>query len=919
STLLTSDDKLKKVDVYMNNIYQGTITKGSNKSRYTLKIKLGTDAAKNLDRARNFDITFKTDKTRKDTIHYVSPKYTITVPSPMLGQWVDSQTRQTIYLKDEIALASLVMRDINQLQDLSKPGRFLLRAGIGDVNLFGTIKKLSTNKNATFKTVHMKVKHTNSDIFSEYKLELANANTTAGSIRKVHNAADILYVDGDASEYIIPYINDAHINSLQTITGTTDIYIEESSPTYLKVSKYSFKNIQEKNYNFGVLNVTDETINYNIISSFTDGNEHLYYGYMIEEFNDKPIEYTKTLRVCNNGFTHMSSVTYAIEHNSSLFRTFNPTLPEIDGLEKGSCKDIPIVFSFYKPKTITDINLTIRVTSAVNSSQDWVDVKRLRVSDETFTKLYFLSNNEPLNSFAYAPLDGVVLFNKEFNANTAEYLKLPLSEVEKYHLAVSPQNANYENSFLIGVDKTLSHKNIQDYTGAEDREPINNTFTNGVISCTQPKTTLGADTLAKRYGEVISYITYEDIDYFKLDALPALTNKYTSFKTTSDISKKSDITLPFYIDIVATNLDKYIKVFDEDNNEVTGLVKTYNSDEKSVTIINDLLKLDKAKYTIKLLKDLNSSEGKALLKDQEWGITLKKTNLISTGQIDSNYGVSMIQIRDNANDIVHDLNTKLIWQDDNDTHNIVKNHDDAQKYCKDLTTSYSDSWRVPSRDELLTLVDYRESSPSMHNTFGYISKSMKYWSSTPKYGDNESAWYVDFTNGETTTSNNNDSEYNIRCVINSSDTNESFYIAPTFIKPDGSEIVSDTNKSKSTYLLWQDDESTSEVMHTFEDAIEYCENLTLNDENNVNYSDWRVPNIKELSTIVDDSIGTQTTPAIEYHFKNTAALHSNSYWSSSTSASDSSKAWSISFEYAEHKLNKKSSLNYVRCVSRGGM
>jgi len=113
----------------------------------------------------------------------------------------------------------------------------------------------------------------------------------------------------------------------------------------------------------------------------------------------------------------------------------------------------------------------------------------------------------------------------------------------------------------------------------------------------------------------------------------------------------------------------------------------------------------------------------------------------------------------------------------------------------------------------------------------------------------------------------------------------------------GDGTVTDNN----TRLMWQQGEGGS---MTWEDAISYCEGLTL-----AGHTDWRLPNIKELESITDDNIDIDTN-----FFPDVNASH---YWSSTTRASDSSIAWFVNFSYGQVARYYKSTSNYVRCV-RGG-
>ena len=91
------------------------------------------------------------------------------------------------------------------------------------------------------------------------------------------------------------------------------------------------------------------------------------------------------------------------------------------------------------------------------------------------------------------------------------------------------------------------------------------------------------------------------------------------------------------------------------------------------------------------------------------------------------------------------------------------------------------------------------------------------------------------------------------------------------------DIVTDTISK----LQWQDN-AIGEKM-TWESAIDYCENtLRLG-----GYSDWRLPNINELKSIVDRS---KYDPIIVNGFENTSSYY---YWSSSTYKNNSSYAWIV--------------------------
>lgn len=91
-------------------------------------------------------------------------------------------------------------------------------------------------------------------------------------------------------------------------------------------------------------------------------------------------------------------------------------------------------------------------------------------------------------------------------------------------------------------------------------------------------------------------------------------------------------------------------------------------------------------------------------------------------------------------------------------------------------------------------------------------------------------------------------------------------------------------------------------------AIQVCENL-----NYAGYTDWRLPNIRELLSIVD--YGAASAPRINTAaFPGTASGH---YWSSTTSQEASNYEWYVDFSSGKNDIAWSLNPKYIRCV-RGG-
>jgi len=104
---------------------------------------------------------------------------------------------------------------------------------------------------------------------------------------------------------------------------------------------------------------------------------------------------------------------------------------------------------------------------------------------------------------------------------------------------------------------------------------------------------------------------------------------------------------------------------------------------------------------------------------------------------DSNYS------RDDANDIVIDHFTGLMWQDD-DFETLA--WQEATDHCEALTLGGYTDWRLPTAKELGYIVDRTKNSPSIDGIFVSVSQS-EHWTSGHVTGDD--CWTVEFAHGIT--------------------------------------------------------------------------------------------------------------------------------------------------------------------------
>ncbi len=128
----------------------------------------------------------------------------------------------------------------------------------------------------------------------------------------------------------------------------------------------------------------------------------------------------------------------------------------------------------------------------------------------------------------------------------------------------------------------------------------------------------------------------------------------------------------------------------------------------------------------------------------------------------------------------------------------------------------------------------------------------------------------------------------------------SAFLSADFTK--SGDVVTDS----ATGLAWQDNNETNGTQKTWQEAIDYCEALSLD-----THDDWRLPNVNELKSIVDRS---KSNPAIVTGFE---YVQSGYYWSSTSVVGVEDLAWIVVFNYGHVNGHNKDDSRYVRCVRDG--
>lgn len=214
---------------------------------------------------------------------------------------------------------------------------------------------------------------------------------------------------------------------------------------------------------------------------------------------------------------------------------------------------------------------------------------------------------------------------------------------------------------------------------------------------------------------------------------------------------------------------------------------------------------------------------------------------------------SAMSYTDNGDGTVTDINTGLMWQQvpSSDDYSWA----DAVTYCDNLELSGYNDWRMPTLKELFSISDFSSGWPYLDTGYfnlasGEVTKDEQFWANnyyvgTTVEGGSNAAFGVNHVTGHikaysATASGPVGGKY-VRAV-RGGDYGTNAYT------DNGDGTISDAN----TGLMWaQDDDG---VTMDWKDALAYAESSEL-----AGYSDWRLPNVKELQGIVDYSYSPTAT------------------------------------------------------------
>lgn len=228
----------------------------------------------------------------------------------------------------------------------------------------------------------------------------------------------------------------------------------------------------------------------------------------------------------------------------------------------------------------------------------------------------------------------------------------------------------------------------------------------------------------------------------------------------------------------------------------------------------------------------------------------------------------------NSAKVVTDTVTGLMWQRA-DAGEMT--YEKALLYADSSTFANYTDWRLPNAMEAFSIINLQIQNPALDLNYFIKTDAEYWWTSDLQANDQSKVWVTNAGGGlgnhakSETISAGGIKKMHLRLVrtIKSKEINSVRYTKSA------DALVYDS----LTNLIWQKTPYSDTI--TWEQALQYADTLT-----QAGYSDWRLPNIKELQSLQDNSV---INPALNTNFFN--VFGRKKFWSSTTLSNKSISAW----------------------------
>ena len=251
-----------------------------------------------------------------------------------------------------------------------------------------------------------------------------------------------------------------------------------------------------------------------------------------------------------------------------------------------------------------------------------------------------------------------------------------------------------------------------------------------------------------------------------------------------------------------------------------------------------------------------------------------------------------VPVYETTSGTVRDPVTGLVWARVVSSTSVTAAQADA--HCAQLGPIDSvTGWRLPSRYELLTILDIGRTVPPLPVEFNPADNSFL-WTSTPVAGQAGFRWSV----------NTNYPLFVSEAETDTTASHLALCVSGTALVGGVVQVDADTVANRQSGLIWQKATLTAS---SWTAALAACEGLTLS-----GHADWRLPSSKELGSLFDV---TRTSPALDPLFVNDG---SPTLWTSTPEDTVSAYAFSVT-DGSSFMINHPiADVRGVRCVRSNG-
>jgi hypothetical protein len=264
---------------------------------------------------------------------------------------------------------------------------------------------------------------------------------------------------------------------------------------------------------------------------------------------------------------------------------------------------------------------------------------------------------------------------------------------------------------------------------------------------------------------------------------------------------------------------------------------------------------------------------------------------------DSDYLIYAPFFLNNVNGTVTDTVTGLVWQQSDGGEMTFEN---VKLYCDTLTLGGFTDWRLPDAQEAFSILNHQFTNPATDPAVFSLTTAGYWWTSETQANDTTVVWITNAGGGignhpkAETVSAGGIKYFHVRAVRSP--------IAPVSLPSRFTNNFNGTVTDELTQLTWQQFAYNDSL--SWEQALLYSDTLSSNA-----YYDWRLPNIKELQSLSDE---TKLNPSVDTVYF--SGFTTGNYWSSTSVSNLPQNAWYYNSQFGITSHHAKTAMHRIICV-----